>query len=184
MSQGELGKKLGRDTQYVYRVESGQELSIEEAKEFAKALDVLDDEIVDTGAHSRTVPLVGFVGAGDLYYPDPEAGPWVGFDVVEAPPGETGVVAVRVRGNSMAPVYRDGDLLYFAKDGRPAADFIGEDCIVQVKNGAVYIKVLAKGSRSGRFNLRSYNHETPEIANVEVEWASPIVWTKRGRRRA
>lgn len=171
-----------RDTQYIHRIEGGQSLSVDESREFAKSLDVDVSNIIDDSPRARVVSLVGYVGAGDLYAWDPASGPWVGFDIVEAPPGDDDVVAVRVRGDSMAPVYRDGDLLYFTKAGVPTTECAGEDCMVRVRNGAAYIKLVMRGPRANRYNLCSYNHDTAEIENADIEWSSPILWAKRGKR--
>lgn len=128
---------------------------------------------------AKTVSLVGYVGAGEMYYPDPTSGPWVGFDEVEAPPGADGVCAVRVRGDSMSPVYRDGDLVYFHRDGLDLERCVGKDCIVQVRNGPAYIKRLERNQRTGRLRLVSYGNLDP-IENPDVEWAAPVKWVMRG----
>lgn len=128
----------------------------------------------------KTVPLVGYAGAGERYYPDPMAGPWIGFDEVDAPPFDANVVAVRVRGDSMKPTYRDGDLLYFERiDGHSPNDFVGRDCIVQVRGGPTYLKVLEHGAEPHRYRLESYNKESADIDGVDVEWAARIVWVKK-----
>lgn len=128
---------------------------------------------------SRTAPLVGYVGAGEMYYPDPASGAWVGFDHVEAPPGAVGVVAVRVKGDSMAPVYRDGDLLFFKEGDCPEIDrCVGKDCIVQIRNGPAYAKRVERTHR-GALRLVSYGDLEP-IDSPDVEWATPIKWVMRG----
>lgn len=170
----------------ISRLERGEiPLTPKWMSKFAKILDTTISEIIGEPASVRMVPLVGYVGAGDLYYPDPASGPWVGFDVVDAPPGSGDVVAVRVRGDSMAPVFRNGDLLYFSKsDGEQPGDNVGEDCIVQVRNGPTYVKVLMKGVRTNRYRLHSYGNDTPDIENADVEWAAPIRHITRERKKA
>jgi phage repressor protein C with HTH and peptisase S24 domain len=122
------------------------------------------------------------VGAGEMYYPDASSGPWVGFDWVDAPPGAKDVHAVQVRGGSMAPVYRDGDLLFFRRvDGTAPSDCVGMDCIVQIRGGAAYVKLLERMDQ--RYRLTSYNPDVAPILDPDIEWLAPIEWRKQGRRR-
>ncbi len=131
------------------------------------------------GGEIRPALLVGYVGAGEMYYPDPVAGPWVGFEEVEAPPGVAGVAAVRVRGNSMAPVYRDGDLLFFKKpDAFDAERCIGKDCIVLLRNGSAYVKRIERGPRDRGLRLVSYGDLAP-VDNPDIEWAAHVKWVVR-----
>jgi transcriptional regulator with XRE-family HTH domain len=130
------------------------------------------------GGEIRSAPLVGYVGAGEMYYPDPVAGPWAGFEEVEAPPGAVGVAAVRVRGDAMAPVYRDGDLLFYrVGDGLDPDRCVGKDCIVQLRGGQAYVKRVEKGPR-GRLRLVSYGAAEP-IDNPDIEWAAHVKWVVR-----
>ena len=125
MTQEQLDQKLGTKQQTIGKLENGdRQLSVAWISKMAAALDVTPSEIApDLGvAEARVdygaVDLVGYAGAGDLYYPDPERGPWVGIERVPDPPGAIGVVALRVRGSSMDPVYRNGDLLFIRqRDG-------------------------------------------------------------------
>lgn len=130
-------------------------------------------------ARGGTAPLVGYVGAGEMYYPDPLAGPWEGFDQVEAPPGSEDLFAVRVRGDSMLPVYRNGDLLFFRdRDGVELSRCVGKDCIVQVRNGPAFIKRVEKSQR-GKLRLVSYGG-LPPVEDPDIEWATPVRWVMRG----
>jgi transcriptional regulator with XRE-family HTH domain len=192
LSQTDLAHRVGEDNpMWVSRREmdpskkEAVRTQIDEARRIATALDVpLSAIIGGEDEPSRTVPVVGFVGAGDLYYPDPLSGPWVGFDLTEAPPGASDVEAVIVRGDSMAPVYRDRDTLFFSRKASGApAECVGQDCIVQVRNGPTYLKTIEKGSRPGRYSLHSYSANQPPIENVEIEWAAPIEWCRRSKRR-
>lgn len=130
--------------------------------------------------HGRRVPIIGYVSAGDG---------WVSFDGDDAvdeieivlPAGSA--VALEVRGDSMVPVYRDGDVLIGTKrPTRNVHNLLGTDCILETITGERYVKFLMKGTSQGRFNLRSYNvlHEDKE--NVSVAWAAPISMVVRGGR--
>jgi hypothetical protein len=128
----------------------------------------------DVARNPKKVPIVGYVGAGDLYSWQPESGPWVGFDFIDPPPGaEQGIAAVIVRGVSMEPVYREGDVLFFLKGTHPEDVFLGRDCVVQVRGQAAYIKKVTKGTKPGRYTLVSWG-KNPPMENVDLEWAAPI----------
>ncbi len=187
LSTQDLADRMGLYYEKARRwVRGDVRIGFEEAIAIAKAIECEPIEIAPDEFRKppkqrtvRTVPLVGYVGAGAQYYPDPVAGAWVGFDEVEAPPDSDEVVAVKARGASMEPVYRDGYLLYFRRDGRSPDELVGEDCIVQVRHGPAYIKTLSRGSEPGKYRLESYG--APPLENVDVEWASPILWVKRSR---
>lgn len=126
----------------------------------------------------RIAPVVGYVGAGSevvLIGQIPEGDR---IDEVEAPLGAPeGVVAVIVRGDSMYPRYFDGERLFYIRTDRPPQDFLSQECIISLADGRMVVKTLRRGSRSGLFNLESWN--APLIENQVVEWAAPVRWTER-----
>lgn len=142
----------------------------------AGALDVTLDDIVGAAA----VAVVGRIGAGgSVIYSEAH------FGDVPRPPGVTvPVEALEVDGTSMLPRYSSGDVVYIARehDGVSEED-VGEYCAVRLKTGETYVKQLAIGSRPGYFTLRSLNAE--DIADVELEWATPIIFVlpRAARRR-
>jgi phage repressor protein C with HTH and peptisase S24 domain len=186
----ELAELAGTTAGTISKLETGRmHLSLKWMQIIATALSKADNATIAAGdllPHSETrtltVPLVGYVGAGDMYYPDPQAGPWVGFEEVEAPPGADGVRAVRVSGKSMEPHYRHGWLVYFKPDGNPDESiFLDDDCIVQLRDGRAYLKHVVRGSKRGRYTLESYGGDPP-IRDVEIEWVARVEWVKRSRR--
>jgi repressor LexA len=150
-----------------------------------KLAGALDVELGDLLALPR-VPIVGKIGAGgsvvfvalhDEERPDIE-------DTVLRPPGVTGkLVALVVEGSSMLPKYQDGDIIYIQRnhwEGVLEAD-IGDDCAVRLKSGETYVKQLVRGSEPNRFTLRSLN--APDMENVEVEWATRVLFIMPRRSR-
>lgn len=125
------------------------------------------------------VPIAGYIGAGGtIVFED------LGHsETVMRPPGISGsLVALAVRGSSMLPKYRDGDIIYIQRthDGI-LPEYIGEDCAVRLVSGETYIKQLMAGSEDGRFTLLSLNADPME--NVEVEWATLVRFVMPARSR-
>ena len=149
-----------------------------------KLAGALDVELADLLALPR-VPIVGKIGAGgsvifvalqDEERPDLE-------ESVPRPPGVSGkLVALVVEGSSMLPKYQNGDIIYIQRthDGVLESD-IGDDCAVRLVTGETYVKQLVKGSQPERFTLRSLN--APDMENVEVEWATRVLFIMPRRSR-
>mgnify|MGYP000373108739 CR=1 FL=1 len=126
------------------------------------------------------MPIVGFVSAGEGWTPFDGDGP---VDEVDIAVAEGPAVALVVRGTSMVPAYRDGDVLIGTK--RPTQNLvrlIGMDCIIETRRGERYVKFLSRGSIRGRYNLKSYNPAHTDIENADVAWAAPITFVLRAQR--
>lgn len=122
----------------------------------------------------QQVPVVGCVSAGELWTPIDDG---LEYEPLRVDGGEP--VAVRVRGDSMAPVYRHGDVLVGPKRAHAPERFVGHDCIVVTEKDERLLKFLARGTMPGRFNLRSYNPANKDIENVKLAWVAPIMWVRR-----
>lgn len=146
----------------------GTDLRLGTLRKLASALDTTIDEFIGSG----DVPLVGKIGAGGcIIYGDDAAD-----GTVPRPPGMGGdLEAMLVEGDSMLPRYSSGDVVYIqrAHDGVLPV-YLGEYCAVRLKTGETYVKLLARGSRPGFYDLRSLN--AADITDVEVEWATPIMF--------
>jgi repressor LexA len=145
----------------------------------ATALEVDLDELL---ARPR-VPIAGRIGAGgSIAWMD--IGEEIDPDLtVPRPPGVTGkLVALMVDGSSMLPKYKAGDIIYIQRNHEGVLEeYVGEDCAVRLSTGETYIKQLTLGSVEGRFTLRSLN--APDIENVEVEWATPVLFIMPAKSR-
>lgn len=124
------------------------------------------------------VPIVGYVGAGALVYPTDDHEVGDGIDEAPAPSDATGAeVAVIVRGDSMYPAYRDGDIIYYDQHGTDLAQCLGRECVVKLADDRVLVKTVERGSAEGLVTLESYN--APSERDVEVVWIAPIVWVRK-----
>ena len=126
-----------------------------------------------------SVPLLGFAQAGTGGYFDDAGFPvGQGWEQVELPAGAgEGAYALQVQGDSMLPLYRDGDVL-IVEPG--AAVRKGDRVVVKTSTGEVMAKVLASRSTSG-IALVSLNPAHPDrtIPTAEIEWLARIVWASQ-----
>lgn len=118
------------------------------------------------------VPLMGYVGAGAKIEPDfGEMSP-DGLGVIEVPfPMPADMVAFRVRGDSMLPVYREGHIIIvYRNQTKPLEAFYGEEAVVQTSDGRRFIKTIMRGAEG--VNLVSWN-ATP-LEDVKLKWIGEI----------
>lgn len=136
-------------------------------------------EIPASSLFGSQVPVLGKIGAGGCVLFDESDEP----ELVDRPPGAVGrLMALRVTGDSMLPVYRDGDIIYVNRDHEGVLpDYIGEECAVHTVEGGTFLKVLAHGTQPNRFTLRSFN--AGDMENVELVWATPVLFVMRNRKR-
>lgn len=127
------------------------------------------------GSH---VPLVGFAQAGAGGYFDDAGFPaGEGWDLVDLPAGREGSYALRVQGDSMMPLYRDGDVLIV----EPAATVRpGDRVVVRTMEGEVMAKVLRRRT-AALVELSSLNpaHPARAFEAREVDWIARIVWASQ-----
>jgi len=138
--------------------------------------------ILNGQAPSQTiarVPIVGFAAAGDQGYFD-DAGYPVGNGWDEADfPGVTdaSVYALEVAGDSMAPVYRDGDTIIVSPE---AGIRRGDRVVVKTLAGEVMAKELRRKT-AHRIELKSLNPDYPDrtLYLEDVDWIARVVWASQ-----
>lgn len=133
------------------------------------------------GAKGRTrpVPLIGLAQAGSGGYFDDAGFPvGGGWDEVSLPDvKDENAYALEVSGDSMAPVYRDGDVIVVS----PAAQIRrGDRVVVKTIAGEVMAKVLARRSEK-RVELHSLNpaFEARVLKPEEILWMARIIWASQ-----
>ena len=124
-----------------------------------------------------TVLVRGVVGAGGIVIRMDEYGQGTSIWRVEAPWGAPpDIRAYVVRGRWAYGRYDDGEILYATENQENPHEFIGMECIVELKGGDLLLGVL----RSGNGHTYSVDPpNSPPHLDVEVHRAMPIQWTRR-----
>ena len=130
------------------------------------------------GGIGRGIAL-GFAQAGAGGFFDDAGFPaGQGWDVVETPAGaREGAYALQVQGDSMLPLYRDGDRLVVD----PTAGVRrGDRVVVKTHGGEVMAKVFERQTARA-IELMSLNPEHPvrTIPMAEVDWVARIIWASQ-----
>jgi phage repressor protein C with HTH and peptisase S24 domain len=128
---------------------------------------------------ARRIPLIGLAQAGgDGFFDDggfPVGGGW---DEVSLPEiADANAYALEISGDSMEPVYRDGDLVVVS----PAAPIRrGDRVVLRSNKGEVMAKQLARRS-ARRVELKSLNPQHPDYSFdlTEVAWLHRIIWASQ-----
>ena len=132
-------------------------------------------------AARQRIPVIGYAQAGaEGYFDDAGYPVGSGWDEVLFPDiGDPHAYAVEVSGDSMLPMYRDGDVLVVSPQ---AAENVrrGDRVVVRTTAGEVMVKELARIS-ANRIELKSLNAEHPDrmLKRDEVAWIARVVWVSQ-----
>ncbi|WP_029041639.1 S24 family peptidase [Cucumibacter marinus] len=128
---------------------------------------------------SRLVPLLGFAQAGAGGFFDSGGFPaGQGWDEVSFPSGVDGAsYALEVSGESMLPLYRDGDILIVSPSDAPRR---GDRVVVRTLEGEVMAKILHRQTAK-TVELHSLNpeHGPRVLAMSEIDWIARILWASQ-----
>lgn len=179
--QASFGDRFGVEQATVSRWEKGEEVGRRYREAIAELAGMSVAEFFHSTSGPRLIPIVGYVSGGEKFSPIDDHPPGSGIDHITLDVGAEDQIAVRVRGSSMTPVYRDGDaVIGTVLKAQRMTHAIGCDCIIKTRSGDGYLKILQKGSRPSVFRLRSYNPAFDDIEDVAIEWAAPVTWVRRG----
>ncbi len=133
----------------------------------------------NAAALAQRVPVIGYAQAGQAGYFDDAGYPaGSGWDEVLFPQiGDPNAYALEVSGDSMQPVYRDGDVIIVS----PSAGIRrGDRVVVKTKEGEVMAKQLARQTAL-KVELMSVNREHPDrtLDKSEIAWMSRIIWASQ-----
>ena len=130
----------------------------------------------------RTIPMIGFAQAGKAGFFDEDGYPsGESWDEIAFPDTEyqnnRNIFALQVAGDSMLPLYREGDVLVVSPQEKIRK---GDRIIVKTKGGEVMAKELIRQS-AGKINLKSLNpdFEDRSLNLDEVGWMARILWVSQ-----
>ena len=132
-----------------------------------------------SGSPRPAVPLLGLAQAGAGGFFDSAGHPvGQGWDEVQLPSAvDDGTYALEVTGDSMLPLYREGDRVIVS----PAEQVRrGDRVVVRTREGEVMIKVLHRQT-ARNVELHSVNPEYPAriVPVTDVEWIARIIWASQ-----
>lgn len=128
---------------------------------------------------NRTVPLLGLAQAGTGGFFDSAGFPaGQGWDEIDLPsPGEGGIYALEVQGDSMEPLYREGDRIVVSPTEQVRR---GDRVVVKSREGEVMAKILFRQTGK-QIELHSLNPAyAPRIFELaDIEWIARIIWASQ-----
>jgi phage repressor protein C with HTH and peptisase S24 domain len=137
--------------------------------------------LIDRGAGGamRRIPMLGYAQAGAEGTFDERGRPvlsgWneIAFPDIEDP----ALYALEISGDSMAPVYRDGDIIIVSPQAPVRR---GDRVVVRTIKGEVMAKELQRRSAT-RVEFASLNPSAPDLslAAEDVAWIARIIWASQ-----
>lgn len=164
-----------------YKVSPGWLLTGEGAAPALEGDDSGDNAMPPTGGSKgqfTVVPIAGYVGAGAaVVLFEGEASANIGY--ARAPRGFGAVEALIVRGESMYPAYKDGDVIFYGGQPAELPIRIPDEYVVKLADGRVLLKEVVP-TGSDRYVLQSHN--APPIFDAEIVEAFEVRWVQKRRK--
>lgn len=133
----------------------------------------------DRGGTVHRIPVIGHAQAGKAGYFDDAGYPTgSGWDEVVFPDlGDSTAYALEISGDSMEPVYRDGDTIIVSPE---ASIRRGDRLVVKTTEGEVMAKELARKTAS-KVELKSLNpaHTDRVLKLADVAFMHRILWASQ-----
>ncbi|TCS61698.1 S24 family peptidase [Varunaivibrio sulfuroxidans] len=127
----------------------------------------------------RPIPILGMAQAGSKGYFDDAGYPvGTGWDEVPTPfVTDEHAYALEISGDSMNPVYRDGDIVIVSPSSGIRR---GDRVVLRTKDGEVMAKQLRRKT-ANRIELQSLNpdYEDRTLEMSQVDWIARIIWAQQ-----
>lgn len=182
--RGADGRDRWPSTESLSKVLDATGSSLEDFMALVRGLSRTNEPAFPDGAfppQAGSIPLLGFAQAGAGGFFDDGGFPaGQGWDVVDFParPSERpGVYALEVQGDSMLPLYRDGDILIV----EPGAQIRrGDRVVVRSREGEVMAKVLSRQSaRAVELTSLNPDHPNRSFDLDQIDWMARIIWASQ-----
>jgi phage repressor protein C with HTH and peptisase S24 domain len=143
------------------------------------SLDEFVGLVEGTAGRTRMVPLIGMAQAGSRGYFDDAGFPaGNGWEEIAFPDlTDDHAYALEITGDSMLPVYRDGDRIVVSPGAAPRR---GDRVVVRTQDGEVMAKLLHRMTAQ-RVELKSLNpaHEDRSFGLADVTFVHRIIWASQ-----
>ncbi len=125
------------------------------------------------------IPLIGLARAGaDGYFDDGGYPVGSGWDEITCPGiADENAYALRIVGDSMEPVYREGDVIVVSPNSTVRR---GDRVVARLTDGEVMVKILARRTPE-ECEFRSFNPDYPPrvVPTRDVMWIARILWVSQ-----
>lgn len=127
----------------------------------------------------RTIPLLGLAQAGqDGFFDDAGLPTGDGWDQADLPQARDSLLGLRINGDSMMPLYREGDCIIVDREATDVRK--GDRVVVRTTGGETLAKVLtAIDART--VTLSSINPAYPPrpLPRSDIVWMGRILWVSQ-----
>ena len=133
----------------------------------------------DAAPARTTVPLLGLAQAGqDGFFDDAGLPTGDGWDQTELPQSRDSLLGLRITGDSMVPLYREGDRIIVDREAGDVRK--GDRVVVRTTGGETLAKVLT-GISGTSITLDSINPAYPPRAlpRRDIVWMGRILWVSQ-----
>lgn len=128
---------------------------------------------------AQPIPLIGLTQAGAGGFFDDGGFPvGQGWDQIRFPRvDDENAYALEVSGDSMHPLYRDGDILIVSPNSAPRK---GDRVVLRTTDGEVMAKILVRRTAK-TVELASFNPAHPNLVFPvdRIDWMARIVWASQ-----
>lgn len=172
-TMADAARAFGWD-EFVYRSHESGRRKFDEtwAQRYARAFKVRFLWLLSgvSSAGKGTLAVLSFVGAKAEVFPSDSP-----LEEIEAPPDcPADAFAVIVRGDSMWPIFEDGDILVCVETD--ISNVLGRRAIVDLEDGRRLVKQVQPGPSADSHNLVSHNAEP--LFGVRLVRVAKIIWHK------
>ena len=133
----------------------------------------------DAPERPATLPMLGLAQAGqDGFFDDAGLPIGGGWEQTELPRPKDTLLSLRVTGDSMAPVYREGDRIIVDREASDVRK--GDRVVVRTTGGETLAKEVA-GLTAKAVTLASINpaYEPRIVARRDIVWMGRILWVSQ-----
>lgn len=178
LSQRQLAKLMGIDSSAVSLMFRGKrKMTLDEAAQVAVLLQSSTQQVLEAAGvpvnNTNQVPVIGHMRGDASVGLDAEGT----HDMVDAPPGLPGdAVAIQCRTARTDQDLVDGWLYFLSEKQLAPEKAVGSFALVAIKNNGLHMAHIKRGYRRGTYNITDNGGRTTQ--NVELAWASPVLWIK------